>query len=273
MALVRAEEHGYVRADDEAAKPLVVPASAVLKTGARAVVYVEVPGTERPTYEGREIVLGPRAGDHYIVQEGLAAGERVVTKGDFKIDSALQIQAKPSMLSMEGASPEAGGDIATFRLAMSPVYEAYFNAQQHLARDELTEAQEAFEKVPALVDAVDMTLVHGETHEAWMTTNRQLKRATARLAAAGDLETARVAFDLASKAVIQLEQRFGHAEERPVYQVYCPMAFDGGASWLQLSDEVHNPYYGAAMPNCGDITVAYEPKKVRRTPSAGGHQH
>lgn len=100
MELTRAEDLGYVSATDEASKPLVVPATAVLMTGKRAVVYVEVPDADQPTYEGREVVLGPRAKDYYLVEEGLAEGERVVVHGSFKIDSALQIQAKPSMMSM-----------------------------------------------------------------------------------------------------------------------------------------------------------------------------
>lgn len=78
--------------------PLVIPASAPLITGTRAVVYVEDP-TETGLYSGREVVLGPRAGDLYVVRRGLDEGERVVSRGSFKIDSALQIQAKPSMMS------------------------------------------------------------------------------------------------------------------------------------------------------------------------------
>ena len=100
MPLVEAESLGYVSDDDDFIDaPLVVPASAVLITGKRAVVYVEVPDTDKPTYEGREIVLGVRAGDFYLVKSGLKSGELVVTQGNFKIDSALQIQAKPSMMS------------------------------------------------------------------------------------------------------------------------------------------------------------------------------
>lgn len=79
--------------------PLVIPATAPLITGQRAVVYVEVPNTTRPTYEGREIELGPRVGEFYLVKSGLQKGERVVIHGSFKIDSDLQIQAKPSMMS------------------------------------------------------------------------------------------------------------------------------------------------------------------------------
>ncbi len=104
MDLVTTESLGYVTADISKEAPLVIPESVPLITGTRAVVYVKVPAAEKPTYEGREIVLGPRAGDYYIVKSGLSEGENVVTKGSFKIDSALQIQAKPSMMNPEGHS-------------------------------------------------------------------------------------------------------------------------------------------------------------------------
>lgn len=98
MDLVAVESMGYTIPDDTS-PPLVIPESAVLITGKRAVVYVEVPDKDKPTFEGREIVLGAKAGDYYIVKEGLEEGDSVVTSGNFKIDSALQIQAKPSMMS------------------------------------------------------------------------------------------------------------------------------------------------------------------------------
>lgn len=110
MALVRAEELGYVPEIDESEPPLVIPASAPLITGTRAVVYVRVPDTDQPTFEGREVVLGPRAGDVYIVEEGLHEGEKVVVHGAFKIDSAAQIAAKPSMMNPKGGRTPGGHD-------------------------------------------------------------------------------------------------------------------------------------------------------------------
>jgi YHS domain-containing protein len=77
-------------------------------TGKRAVVYVRKPETEIPTFEGREVVLGPRAGAYYLVESGLQEGEQVVTNGNFKIDSALQIRAKPSMMSPAGGIMPVG---------------------------------------------------------------------------------------------------------------------------------------------------------------------
>jgi membrane fusion protein, copper/silver efflux system len=82
--------------------PLVVPASAPLITGRRAVVYVQDPDSPDPVFHGREVVLGPRAGDFYVIHSGLSEGERVVTRGNFKIDSELQIRGRPSMMAPEG---------------------------------------------------------------------------------------------------------------------------------------------------------------------------
>jgi len=100
MPLVSAESLGYVLGQAEEA-PLVIPASAALITGRRAIVYVKSPHRQG-VFEGREIVLGPRAGDYYIVRRGLSEGERVVTKGAFKLDAELQIYAKPSMMTPQG---------------------------------------------------------------------------------------------------------------------------------------------------------------------------
>ncbi|MCC7431771.1 efflux RND transporter periplasmic adaptor subunit [bacterium] len=81
-------------------KLLAIPKTAVLITGKRAVVYVKIQAG-KPTFEGREVVLGSRAGDFYVVKSGLAEGEEVVTNGAFKIDSSLQIKAKKSMMNPE----------------------------------------------------------------------------------------------------------------------------------------------------------------------------
>ncbi len=78
--------------------PLVIPETAPLITGKRAVVYVEAPGAGG-TFVAREVVLGPRASGYYVVNEGLHKGEMVVVNGNFKIDSAVQILARPGMMA------------------------------------------------------------------------------------------------------------------------------------------------------------------------------
>jgi Cu(I)/Ag(I) efflux system membrane fusion protein len=71
MPLVKSESLGYVSASDvQKTASLVIPATAPLITGKRAIVYVQLPGQEG-VFEGREIILGPRSGDYYIVETGL----------------------------------------------------------------------------------------------------------------------------------------------------------------------------------------------------------
>jgi Cu(I)/Ag(I) efflux system membrane fusion protein len=95
---------------DRLLPPIVIPATAALLTGERAIVYVEDQHADVPTYEGRVVVLGARAGADYVVASGLAEGELVVVSGSFKIDSALQIQARPSMMNPQGGESAGGHD-------------------------------------------------------------------------------------------------------------------------------------------------------------------
>ena len=89
---------------------LLIPKSAVLWTGKRSVVYVKVPDREAPAFNYREVVLGPQAGDEYVVSDGLSAGEEIATYGVFKIDAAAQLEGKPSMMNPGGGATSTGHD-------------------------------------------------------------------------------------------------------------------------------------------------------------------
>lgn len=84
-----------------AEKILVVPASAVLDSGKRKIVYLEL---ERGVFQGREVKLGPRAEDFYPVISGLSVGDRVAVRGNFLLDSQAQINGVPSLFYPQGVS-------------------------------------------------------------------------------------------------------------------------------------------------------------------------
>lgn len=79
---------------------LTVPASAVLQTGIRQLVFVE---QEQGVFTPREVKLGVKADSRFAVLEGLTAGERVVTSGNFLLDSESKLQSATSMMGMMGA--------------------------------------------------------------------------------------------------------------------------------------------------------------------------
>lgn len=73
-----------------AASAVLVPESAVLRSGERNTVFVARDGGR---FEPREVTLGVRSqGGDYEVRSGLAAGERVVTSGQFMLDSESQLR-------------------------------------------------------------------------------------------------------------------------------------------------------------------------------------
>ena len=77
---------------------VIIPKSAVLWTGKRSVVYVKDDVEEQPTFLLRQITLGPSLPDGYVVLDGLAEGEEIVTNGAFAIDAAAQLDGKRSMM-------------------------------------------------------------------------------------------------------------------------------------------------------------------------------
>ncbi|MGB6783693.1 MAG: efflux RND transporter periplasmic adaptor subunit [Terracidiphilus sp.] len=71
-------------------RQLVIPASAVMQSGARQLAFL-YSGDGR--IEPKEITIGPRDGDNLVVTKGLTAGQKIVTSANFLIDSESQLQA------------------------------------------------------------------------------------------------------------------------------------------------------------------------------------
>ena len=290
MPLVKAEELGFVAPGAPSQAPLVIPVSAPLITGRRAVVYVQDPEDES-RFAGREIVLGPRTEAHYVVDSGLEEGELVVVNGNFKIDSALQVVAKPSMMTPAGggvaASHHNGSDTPTaapmadepervkapsgFIEQLGAVFGRYLQTQEALAADDLGTAREAAAALVRELAGVDMAALDGQAHTAWMKSRDDLRAASGRLRNGRDLETARQAFEALSRVSIRTAKLFGTSPEGELHVVHCPMAFENtGADWLQREPTVANPYFGAAMLRCGEVTASISPAQADPQPSARG---
>ena len=257
MALVSAESLGYLPASVDASKiPLVIPATAPLITGKRAVVYIAVDG-QPGVFEGRVIELGPRAGEHYIVNSGLKEGDRIVSNGAFKIDSAVQILAKPSM--MNPANPTEGSGVNTFQAPaelqgqLRAAVDSYVPIATALSRDDLKEAIDQIAGLKTAISEVDMSLLIGDAHLAWMKQLASINEAIEGISAATDLDGARMALEKLSIGLISSAETFGIDDGDSLFVYHCPMAFDGkGADWIQNKQGTENPYYGSEMFTCGD---------------------
>lgn len=88
-------------------KVLAVPATAVINTGARRVVYRESgPGT----YDMLEVQVGPKAGDYFPVVSGVKAGDRVATAGAFVVDAENRLNPAAGAQFFGAGGGASGGD-------------------------------------------------------------------------------------------------------------------------------------------------------------------
>jgi RND family efflux transporter MFP subunit len=92
------------------AKELVVPADAVLDTGDRQTVFVDL---GNGYLEPRQVVGGERYGDRVAITRGLSAGERVVSSGTFLIDSESQLRAAARSMGTPQHQPPANEPAAS----------------------------------------------------------------------------------------------------------------------------------------------------------------
>jgi Cu(I)/Ag(I) efflux system membrane fusion protein len=95
-ATLKPDMFGDVTIEQPARRVVVVPESAVLQTGTRAVVFLV---RDDGTFEPREVSLGTKAEQFYDVRSGLQAGEKVATQANFLIDSESRLKAALAQMS------------------------------------------------------------------------------------------------------------------------------------------------------------------------------
>ena len=76
-------------------KRLVVPNTAVLDSGTEQLVFID---QGQGMFEPRKVTVGVRTRDTYEILEGIQAGELVVTRGNFLVDSESNLKAATEMM-------------------------------------------------------------------------------------------------------------------------------------------------------------------------------
>ncbi|MDG1573385.1 efflux RND transporter periplasmic adaptor subunit [Robiginitalea sp. M366] len=237
------------------AQGLTIPASAVLWTGERSLVYVK-PRPDQPVFEMREVYLGERIGEHYAIVKGLAGGEEIVAHGAFTVDAAAQLQGKKSMMNqdsgpgqmrmpMAGDTPWPNG----LQQAYPGLLDAYLALKDALVGSDAPGAIAAGRKMQESLPqpAAGWPQAYVSAVEGINTRLGRLVQADAAL------DRQRAEFQEVSGLLIGLGGAMGSAEA-PIYVQFCPMADDfKGAFWISRDAEIRNPYFGDAMLTCGEV--------------------
>ncbi|MCZ6693819.1 MAG: efflux RND transporter periplasmic adaptor subunit [Bacteroidetes bacterium] len=270
----------------EMGQALIVPKSAVLWTGKKAVVYVKNSSTSKNMFSYREITLGEEAGAYYVVKEGLQEGEEIATNGVFKIDAAAQLQGKPSMMnptggkvtmahdhgSMGGNKTKTSGEDHSqhqkasedhsvmdmgvpekFKEQLTAVYNKYLDMKASFIASNPSDVKKASTEVSDWLTKVNMGLLNGEMHNMWMGQLKALSQNLKIIQSENDIEKQRLAFADFNEIFYKSVKHFG-LKDKTVYYQFCPMARESkGAYWLSEIEEIKNPYFGDRMLTCGSI--------------------
>jgi Cu(I)/Ag(I) efflux system membrane fusion protein len=219
-------------------------------------------------------VLGPEAGAFFVVAEGLEEGEEIAVNGVFKIDAASQLIGLPSMMNPEGSMASTGHDHGnmgslnmgsqtahttkafkvdkSFKKQLTAFYKAYLNLTEAFVSSNPENAQNASKELLAKLSQIDMSLLNGEAHMAWMDYQNNLESNLKSISKHTDIEEQRSVFAIFNLVFYKSLKSFGLDGVTTYYQ-YCPMADrDKGAYWFSSSEEIRNPYFGEAMLGCGE---------------------
>lgn len=279
---------------DASSNALVIPKTAVLWTGKRAVVYVKDPAFEQPTFEFREVELGPEAGDLYVVNSGLKPGEEIVTNGVFQVDAAAQLQGKVSMMNPNADPGAAGGAMAgmpgmdmpgteanlsqtptskfvegdvvdlrnqvpaAFKKQLNDVVDAYLLLKEALVEADEEKTARYSTALLAALNKVDDRLLKGEAKAFWEEKKSFLFQHAKLCKEADTIEGKRENFIFLSQPLIKIVEAFGARQQ--LYVDFCPMAKGGeGAYWLSETKEIRNPFMAENMRTCGEVKDVIKP--------------
>jgi Cu(I)/Ag(I) efflux system membrane fusion protein len=93
---------------------IIVPADAILDSGLRKTVFVDL---GRGYFEPREVRTGRRSGNRVEITGGLSPGERIITSGTFLIDSESRMELAAAGISGSLAKDPVSGTEVSIRKA------------------------------------------------------------------------------------------------------------------------------------------------------------
>ena len=233
---------------------LTVPASAVLWTGDRSLVYVKTNPNE-PVFEMREVTLGNRSGDNYQVSAGLNNGDEIVTNGTFTVDAAAQLQGKKSMMNQQMMQDESAM-MVDMEMSFSNAFSSDFSGvlSSYLNMKDAFVASDAGQ-VSKLAKATSKKLKTISTGGLGMMEKQHLTKSIEMLDAIANndnLENQRAHFVILNENIVPIAMNIENSTD--YYVQKCPMANNNkGAVWLSTEEKIKNPYYGDAMLTCGSI--------------------
>lgn len=232
---------------------LAIPASAVLWTGKRSLVYIKTKPNEA-VFKMQEVTLGKKIEENYQITYGLNNGDEIVTNGTFTVDAAAQLQGKKSMMNTSNKIITPITSVKNklpinFQKGFENTLPSYLKMNSSFIVSNSQEVSSFAKIMLHKLDALSITNLSSIQQKSFalilkkltaITTTQNIKKQREHAVELNENIVA-LALDITS----------------PINTLYiqkCPMADNNkGALWLSKEKEIKNPYYGDAMLTCGSI--------------------
>jgi RND family efflux transporter MFP subunit len=251
--------YATVRIESQLAeRAVLVPREAVIDTGESQVAMVALGGGR---FEPRRVKLGLGADEGLVqVVSGLAAGEIVVTSGQFLLDS--ESRAREAIQKFTGGSGERPPPGPRLQITPAQQQKLDLVIAAYLA---IVEALGAEQTDPTPINSDN--LVEAARDLLAVSRGTNLDRIASNVARTSEamrirnIDRQREAFKHVSQAVIALVDASPPSPgvARVLYLMHCPMTPAPG-DWLQDNDDMANPYYADDMKACGETVRTIPPQ-------------
>ncbi len=139
-----------------------------------------------------------------------------------------------------------------FTMELNTVFDSYIGLKNAFFQSDETKVKQAAKDVLQALAKTDMNLLKGDAMTEWMDLLPNLESHLKQIASSDDLEAQRKTFSVFNDSFYKAIKAFG-LMGKTVYYQFCPMMNDNkGAFWLSETKDIRNPYYGEAMPTCGE---------------------
>lgn len=263
-------EDGFARVQIEShsQKGLLIPHSAALFTGQKAVVFVK----EEDKFKSTVVRVLEKTESYYRVLGDLKEGDQVVAQGTFKIDSEFQIQAKDSMMSTKELKSPYGSRLdfrkpiekvtdwlklkkpSNFLLnKLSSIRELYLELQVTLAESSFDESKDILKEIKTDLESINLDELEANENRVIKLFRQSFNKPLEQALNSKVFKTILPCFSKLSQWMISFSENDWLPIDEDLTKMYCPMAFDKkGAFWIQEDEEVMNPYLGTKMQKCGE---------------------
>jgi membrane fusion protein, copper/silver efflux system len=143
---------------------------------------------------------------------------------------------------------------ATAERELERVVTAYLGVTLALTRDDAAAARRAAGALEAALGAANFTGVDAAAAAEWRRTRDAMRPRATAMAGTSDLAALRRELAQVSDRLEQAVRAFPTPHVGTLFRVVCPMVDGREGSWLARYEAVENPYYGASMLDCGEVT-------------------